>query len=207
MPTQEWKLKTRKSPWTTGETMICGIGQGYVLSTPLQLAVMTARLASGLAVEPHITLQTDASGAPPTSVPPLTISPKHLQLIRDGLIEVVSRGTASRSAIRQRGFEMAGKTGTSQVRRITRAERRRGVIRNDQLPWEKRDHALFIGYAPFASPRYAAAVIVEHGGGGSKVAAPIARDVLLAVQSLAQERTFDAPAGREAGIPLPGGPT
>jgi penicillin-binding protein 2 len=93
-------------------------------------------------------------------------------------------GTARSSAIREAGFEMGGKTGTSQVRRITRAERAKGVWKNEDLPWERRDHALFVGYAPVHAPRYAVAVIIEHGGGGSKVAAPVARDVLLAAQKL-----------------------
>jgi penicillin-binding protein 2 len=77
---------------------------------------------------------------------------------------------------------MGGKTGTSQVRRITLAERRRGVVANEDLPWERRDHALFVGFAPVERPRYAAAIVVQHGGGGSAVAAPIARDVLLEAQ-------------------------
>ena len=74
---------------------------------------------------------------------------------------------------------MAGKTGTSQVRNITTAERARGVTRNEDLPWERRDHALFVNFAPYENPRYAVAVVVEHGGGGSKAAAPIARDITL----------------------------
>ncbi len=189
MPTEAWKQKVYKTGWTTGETIICGIGQGYVLTTPLQLAVMTARIASGLAVRPRIAFPVDADAAEAEDLPPrLDVSPQFLKLIRDGMVAVVARGTAARAAIRQAGFEMAGKTGTSQVRRITKAERARGVIKNEHLPWEKRDHALFIGYAPVAAPRYAVAVIVEHGGGGSKVAAPIARDVLLALQRLDQER-------------------
>lgn len=76
-------------------------------------------------------------------------------------------------------MRMAGKTGTSQVRNITAAERRAGVIRNEDLPWERRDHALFVNFAPFDAPKYAVAVIVEHGGGGSRAAAPIARDITL----------------------------
>lgn len=191
MPTQEWKEKRFKRPWSTGETIVCGIGQGYVLATPLQLAVMTARIASGLAVMPRISApDDDAMGLSDGSPQPLEIPPQYLSLIREGMIDVVARGTAARAAIRQSGFEMAGKTGTSQVRTITKVERSRGVIKNESLPWEKRDHALFIGYAPVASPRYATAVIVEHGGGGSKAAAPIARDVLIAAQKLAQQRAY-----------------
>jgi penicillin-binding protein 2 len=85
-------------------------------------------------------------------------------------------------------MEMAGKTGTSQVRRISAAERATGVIRNEDRPWRERDHALFVGYAPIHAPRYAAAVVVEHGGGGSAVAAPIARDILMECQRRAPAR-------------------
>ncbi len=195
MPTEEWKQKVYKAAWSPGETIICGIGQGYVLTTPLQLAVMTARIASGLAVVPRIAFPLDADPADADASPPrLDVSPQFLKLIRDGMVAVVARGTAARSAIRQSGFEMAGKTGTSQVRNISKAERAHGVIKNERLPWDKRDHALFIGYAPVAAPRYAISVIVEHGGGGSKIAAPIARDVLLALQRLTEERPY-RPAG------------
>lgn len=201
MPTQEWKEKVFKRPWATGETLVCGIGQGYVLATPLQLAVMTARIASGCEVTPHIALPVEDPGIDPASnaPPPLNIPPQYLKLVREGMTDVVARGTAARAAIHEAGFEMAGKTGTSQVRTITKAERSRGVIKNENLPWEKRDHALFIGYAPVNAPRYAVAVIVEHGGGGSKVAAPIARDVLFAAQRLARDRSYDISAGTGPG--------
>lgn len=107
-------------------------------------------------------------------------------------------------------MEMAGKTGTSQVRRISKAERAAGVIRNEDLPWERRDHALFIGYAPVQAPRYAVAVLVEHGGGGSAVAAPIARDVIMAAQMRPQAEIADKPAAdgtatRGLAIPRPAG--
>jgi penicillin-binding protein 2 len=97
------------------------------------------------------------------------------------MYEVVNtaRGTAKASRIVDETMVMAGKTGTSQVRNITAAERARGVISNDDLPWNRRDHALFVGYAPYDKPRYATCVVVEHGGGGSAVAAPVARDALL----------------------------
>ena len=87
-----------------------------------------------------------------------------------------------KSKIQQAGFEMGGKTGTSQVRRITKAERDTGVRKNEELPWEQRDHSLFVGYAPLNAPRYVVAVVIEHGGGGSKTAAPIARDILYEAQ-------------------------
>ncbi len=98
---------------------------------------------------------------------------------------------------------MAGKTGTSQVRRITKAEREAGVFKNEDLPWERRDHALFVGYAPVDAPRYAVAVIVEHGGGGSKVAAPIARDILIAAQRLDALRLASGDQNVGGGVPIP----
>lgn len=110
----------------------------------------------------------------------LGITPDHLRRVRDGMFAVVNDGgTAGRSRINDPAMVMAGKTGTSQVRIITAAERAAGVTRNDQLPWNRRDHALFVAYAPYDAPRYAIAQIVEHGGGGSAVAAPIARDILM----------------------------
>lgn len=112
---------------------------------------------------------------------PLGIRRAHLEVIQRALYEVTNlrSGTAYGSRIAESTYRLAGKTGTSQVRNITVEERARGVFRNEDLPWNRRDHALFVGYAPFDAPRYAVSVVVEHGGGGSKAAAPIARDVLL----------------------------
>ena len=177
VPTKAWKQKARNESWQVGETLIAGIGQGYVLATPMQLATMTARLANGSrAVLPRL-----LGGG---TAPALGVDKRHLQLVRSGLAAVTSsrRGTAWKARIKEDGFEMAGKTGTSQVRRISALERRLGVRKNEQLPREQRDHALFVGYAPLERPRYAAAVVVEHGGSGSKAAAPLARDLLLTAQ-------------------------
>ena len=189
LPTRDWKLATIGTPWQMGETLIAGIGQGYILTTPLQLAVMTARLVNGgRAVTPYLTRP--PADAPDTGTRPtpadLGLDPTHLKIVLDGMNEVVNgrRGTARGSKIKEENLKMAGKTGTAQVRRITKAEREIGVIKNEDLPWERRDHALFIGYAPVHAPRFACAVVVEHGGGGSKVAAPIAREVLLEAQKL-----------------------
>jgi penicillin-binding protein 2 len=104
-----------------------------------------------------------------------------MNIVRRGMWNVSNgeRGTARRSRIVAEGLEMAGKTGTSQVRNITAAERARGVVGNDQLPWERRDHGLFVAFAPFDKPKYAIATVVEHGGGGSTAAAPPTRDILL----------------------------
>jgi penicillin-binding protein 2 len=115
----------------------------------------------------------------------LGFEPAQLAAVREGMASVMNsgRGTAHASRIVDETMLMAGKTGTSQVRNITTAERARGVISNDQLPWDRRDHALFVGFAPYDAPRYAVAVVVEHGGGGSLAAAPIARDAILRAMS------------------------
>lgn len=189
IPTKAWKQATIGVPWQLGETLVSGIGQGYVLATPLQLAVMTARLVNGgLAVTPHLTLAppgVDPSDEPPREFKPIGVSDRARRIVIQGLVEVVNNpqgGTAWRSRIEEKEFAMGGKTGTSQVRRISLAERDRGVRKNHERPWRERDHALFVGFAPTDAPRYVVAVVVEHGGGGSKAAAPIARDVLLEAQ-------------------------
>ena len=189
VPTKAWKKATLGQSWNLGETLIAGIGQGFVLATPLQLAVMTARIANGgMKVVPHLSrfaFDGQEMVRREDLVPEdLGIDPRHIKLVQQGMIDVVNApgGTAGRSRIREKGMEMAGKTGTAQVRRITKAERARGVRKNKDLPWRLRDHALFVGYAPVASPRYAVSVIVEHGGGGSKAAAPIAKDLLIETQ-------------------------
>lgn len=173
VPDNAWKMRRFDKPWSIGETLNSSIGQGYLVTNPLQLAVMTARLASGRAVEPRL-----IAGAAPAA-PPLGIAEGHLEIVRRGMIDVVNGGggTARGARLPIEGIRLAGKTGTAQVRRITMAERRRGVRRNEQLPWRFRDHALFVAYAPADAPRYAISVIVEHGSSGSKAAAPIARDV------------------------------
>lgn len=185
MPTRAWKQQALNRPWQAGETLIAGIGQGFVLTTPLQLAVMTARLANGgLAVVPRLLRMRDELELPAPH-PPIGVDAEHLAIVRHGMESVMlgARGTARRAQIEDPGFQMAGKTGTSQVRRITKDERRRGVIKNEDLPRERRDHSLFVAYAPLDRPRYACAVVIEHGGSGSTVAAPMARDVLRLAQT------------------------
>jgi penicillin-binding protein 2 len=191
IPTRDWKLANVGESWQGGETLITAIGQGFVLTTPLQLATMTARLAGGKQVIPRLSRgvragagPTEADGVAPPDFPPLDVPPEHLRVVRDGMDAVSNhpRGTAYRARIEEEGLELAGKTGTAQVRRISMAERAAGVTKNEQLPWRRRDHALFVAFAPVHKPRYCCAVVVEHGGGGSAVAAPIARDILLETQ-------------------------
>ncbi|MGF1551091.1 MAG: penicillin-binding protein 2 [Paracoccaceae bacterium] len=181
IPTKDWKRASYDEPWQVGDTLNAGIGQGFVLATPLQLAVMTARIATGRTVGPRLVRARGGRPVPVAETAPLGIDPAHLALVRRGMEDVMGgrRGTARRSRVIDETFPLAGKTGTSQVRDITAAERARGVFRNEDLPWHRRDHALFVGYAPAHAPRYAVAVVVEHGGGGSTAAAPVARDVLM----------------------------
>lgn len=190
IPTQKWKREALGERWQTGETYNAGIGQGYLLTTPLQLTVMTARLANGgLAVEPRLTLRSEApkedadqeaSESKKKRPASLSIPRHHLQLVKDGMNAVVNvpGGTAYRSQIRVNGQRMAGKTGTTQVRRISMAEREEGVKDQEELAWRMRNHALFVSYAPTDNPRYAVTVVIEHGGSGSGAAAPVAKDIM-----------------------------
>lgn len=190
IPDKAWKQKAFKKRWYPGETVISGIGQGYVLATPLQLAVMTARLANGgYAVKPRVvggqsTPDTSPVTVGDTDFPHLGVRRRNLNLILEAMNAVVNErgGTALASQIKDEKWRMGGKTGTSQVRRITQAERASGVVRNEDLPWERRDHALFVGFAPIERPRFATAVVIEHGGGGSTAAAPIAKEIMEEVQ-------------------------
>ncbi len=182
VPNDAWKREARGEPWYEGETLNFGIGQGYLTSTPLQLAMMTARIATeGRAVEPRLVGRgPDVPGAAAASAP---LSREIMQRMKAGMFGVTSQagGTAQRSGdLGLGGARMAGKTGTAQVRYISQAERASGVIANEDLERQLRDHALFVGYAPHDDPKYAVAVVVEHGGGGSRAAAPVARDIMAA---------------------------
>ncbi|MGP1357784.1 penicillin-binding protein 2 [Roseicyclus sp.] len=183
-PTMQWKRQNRGADWVVGDTLNASIGQGFVLTSPLQLAVMTARLATGRNVLPRLVRSIDGVPQAAPEVEDLGLSPQHLALMHRGMWQVNNdnRGTAFGSRVMDSAYGVAGKTGTSQVRNITAAEREAGVIANEDLPWERRDHALYVGYAPYEAPRYAVSVVVEHGGGGAAVAAPIARDILLRAQ-------------------------
>ena len=180
-PSKAWKKERYGKDWLLGDTLNSGIGQGYVLASPLQLAIMVGRIATGRALQPRLVASVNGTEVPPAEAPPLDIAPEHLAAVRGGMFAVSNgeHGTAKVSRIADPATPMAGKTGTSQVRNISAAEHSQGVVKNDQLPWERRDHALFVCFAPFDAPRVAVAMIVEHGGGGSTAAAPIARDILL----------------------------
>ena len=208
MPTRAWKLARTGEAWQQGETLVAGIGQGFVLATPIQLAVMTARIANGgFAVKPRLILQeAENTGVPAQKLERLTVGRTSLELVAEGMRRVSSRstGTAFRARIGDPEMALAGKTGTSQVRRISRAEREIRVLRNEELPWEARDHALFVAFAPVKAPRYAISVVVEHGGSGSRTAAPLARDILIKMQEMESANRkplagSDSPPNRDSG--------
>ncbi len=178
IPDQVWKLKKYGENWQQGESVIAGIGQGYVLATPLQLAVMVSRVVNGgYGITPtFIKLNLKEKG----KIKKLSISRKNIDIVKKGMFEVVNgeQGTASGARFDINGVKMGGKTGTTQVRRISMEERKSGILKDEDLPWRLRNHALFIGYTPQDNPRYAVAVVVEHGSSGSGVAAPIASRIL-----------------------------
>ena len=173
MPDTAWKRAALRQPWYPGETISCAIGQGYVLATPLHLALVAGRIASGKAIVPRFVRQVTSGPVP--AIPDLAIDPAHLQLVRDGMAAVVNEkgGTATRVALKIPGMPtmlMAGKTGTAQAFGHGVAHHFSG--------WEAKPHSLFIAFAPVDAPRYAVACVVEHGGWGAETAAPIVRDVM-----------------------------
>lgn len=190
VPDTKWKLKAMKKRWEPGETVVASIGQGYTLATPLQLAVMTARLVNGgRAVRPWIVARQDQEATANTvrSWPDIKLDPEHLSIVKAGMDAVVNgeRGTAKIAQIKDAPYTIGGKTGTAQVKRITMAERNEGLTKQEDQLWKYRHHALFVGYAPAEAPRYVVSVVVEHGGSGSGAAAPLARDMLAAAVDIA----------------------
>ncbi|WP_428409902.1 penicillin-binding protein 2 [Hyphococcus sp.] len=187
IPDRAWKREyfagnPAQQPWFQGETLSCIIGQGYVTSTPLQLAVMTARLATGRAVRPRLVRAVGDLILPPPEAPLIDVDQDHLAVVRAGMNAVTNEyGTAARSRLDDPEWQLAGKTGTSQVYAITAEDRARGLAEPEDLPWARRDHALFVCYMPYDNPRYACSVVVEHGIGGSRAAGPKARDIMKAV--------------------------
>ena len=180
-PSRQWKLANRGEAWMVGDSANTAIGQGFVLASPLQLAVMTARLATSRAIVPRLVKSIDGVDQPSGRGADLGLNENHMREIRRAMFAVSNnlRGTAYRTRIAEDALRMSGKTGTSQVRNISGLERAEGVRANRDLPREQRDHALFVSFAPHDAPRYALSVVVEHGGGGSTAAAPIARDIML----------------------------
>ncbi|MCL2369591.1 MAG: penicillin-binding protein 2 [Alphaproteobacteria bacterium] len=178
VPDREWKRRVIRQPWVHGDTILTGIGQGFVLTNCIQLAIMQARSVSNKRVVPRLI---DDGTVP--NFESMGFQRRNLQVLMNGLDAVVQgeRGTARGSAINVQGMRMGGKTGTSQVHRITEAERETGVRTQEQLPWHLRNHGLFTAYAPTTNPKYVIATICEHVGGSSPAAratAPIMREIL-----------------------------
>jgi penicillin-binding protein 2 len=171
IPSEAWKRKTYNQRWQKGENLITAIGQGYVLTTPIQLLTMTARLATGLNVHPLMEKQ-----AEPPVFDPLPFKPENMKIIQDAMTAVVTKpyGTAYGSRLTQTAI--AGKTGTSQV--VSRRHHKDTKL--EDILEHERTHALFVGYAPAEAPRFATVVMLENAGGGSSAAAPVGRDALLA---------------------------
>ena len=199
VPTLDW-ARGRGIHWVQGSTVVQGIGQGYTQLTPLALATMIARIGAGAAVGPHITRRVGGvlqTGAAPGDWPALDIDDRHLAIIRQGLFDVVNnpQGTAYASRLQLPDVQMAGKTGTAQVHDNSAAEKQKNF--NDMtMAWEQRPNALFVGFAPYDNPRYAIAVVIEHGNYGAQSAAPIAQAMMTyAIQN--------DPAGRDAPLTQP----
>ncbi len=183
VPTKTWKKEKKKTNWTVSDTILTSIGQGYMLATPLELAVATARLvAGGKRLLPRL------EGQESSSFPGMGYNEAYLKLITEAMDETVNKptGTAFRNRIQVAGKEMGGKTGTSQVRRISMQEREAGLTKTFHLPWKYREHGLFVGFAPVHAPRYVIAVVVEHAGGPA-LAIQAARDILLQAQLLEKD--------------------
>lgn len=201
-PSREWKQKKYGQDWLIGDTINASIGQGFTLASPIQLATMAARLASGTAVLPRMVRSISGTSTETLAPASLGFSAKALSIVRQGMFDVSNheRGTAYASRIADPTKVMAGKTGSSQVFSISAAERAAGVRTQAELPWNRRDHALFVAFAPFDAPRYAVTVVVEHGGGGSTAAAPIARDIMLFAQHGGLPPTDAYPASQRSRV-------
>ena len=173
IPSKKWKKETLNESWYAGETLNAAIGQGYLLATPLQLAVMIARIATnGKKIEPSIIKKNKNK-----SFKQIDVEDNHLQLVKNSLFKAVNeqKGTAFKS--KSNLYEFSGKTGTSQVKKITIEQRESEDFRKKIEVWKNRDHALFVGYMPDKKPKYAVSVVIEHGGSGASIAAPITKKI------------------------------
>jgi penicillin-binding protein 2 len=212
VPTRGWRQAQGK-PWNLGDTVVHGIGQGFYQLTPLSLCTMTARLASGRAIQPHLTRSVGGRpvrGGRAEDWPGLGIPDRDLRLVREAMWSVINEegGTARLSRLPAGFGQMAGKTGTTQVRRVSREQRERG-FRVETMPREWRPHALFVAFAPHDNPQYAISVVVEHGTSGSAAAAPLARDILVETFTRLRGGAQPVPSSRvsEMRPPTPPSPT
>lgn len=184
VPSEEWKERLFHKPWVGGDTLNTSIGQGFVLATPLQMALITARLANGgVPIKPYLVRNHNINKQYDELKGDLLVkNPDHIKFVLEGMRRVVNdpRGTSYYRRITEKGYEMAGKTGTSQVV----SKREQEMTKAEHALNSNQNHAIFVGFAPVSDPKYAISVVVEHGKSGSGTAAPIAHDVLSEVQGL-----------------------
>ena len=177
IPNTQWKKNALGKGWLLGETMITGIGQGYIQTTPIQLCLMTAQIANGgYKIYPQIIADNIKKDLPSDKFTPLYKNSKNIKLVQDAMFGSTNEvmGTSYRSRINDPKYQFAGKTGTSQVKKITEKDRELD-LKTFEIPYEERDHALYIAFGPYKNPRYAVSILVEHGGNGSTTAAPMAK--------------------------------
>ncbi len=210
IPTREWRIG-QGGHWNIGDTVVSGIGQGYIQVTPLQLATYVARVATGRLVVPHLTRSLGGvlqPGARAEEWPNLAMPQRDLQMVRDGMWAVVNEqgGTAPQARLPDPKVQLAGKTGSAQVRNVSREVRERGNFDSEKLPWEFRPHALFVAFAPYDAPRYAVSVVIEHGNAGAAAAAPVARDIMIDTLGRDPARRTLPPGAEVAQGPTPGPP-
>jgi penicillin-binding protein 2 len=211
VPTRQWRI-SHGHAWNIGDTIVSGIGQGFVQVTPLQLATYAARIASGRAVQPHLTRKLGGElqlGAEAEDWPTLGLTEKLLHMVRQGMWAVVNEagGTAPLARLADPHVQLAGKTGSAQVRRVSREQRESGHFDSAKLPWEYRPHALFVAYAPYDAPRYALSVVIEHGNAGAAAAAPMAREIMTEVLRRDPGNRTDTPLVRTDPPPAAGART
>jgi penicillin-binding protein 2 len=204
VPTRAWRL-AHGHPWNLGDTIVHGIGQGFLQLTPLQLATMVARLATGRAVQPHLTRSINGVAQPGGAAdfwPSLGLPEAALNHVREGMWAVVNEPNGTAPLARLAGpQQLAGKTGSTQVRRVSREAREHG-FKSENLPWEFRPHALFVAFAPYDAPQYAVSVVVEHGNAGASAAAPMARDIMAATLERDPSNRAPPPGPRLAQGPI-----
>ena len=177
IPNTQWKKNTLGKGWLLGETIITGIGQGYIQTTPIQLCLMTAQIANGgYKIYPQIIANDIKKDLPSDKFTPLYKNSKNIKLVQDAMFGSTNEvmGTSYRSRINDPKYQFAGKTGTAQVKKITEKDRELD-LKTFEIPYEERDHALYIAFGPYKNPRYAVSILVEHGGNGSTTAAPMAK--------------------------------
>ena len=177
VPNTQWKKNALGQGWLLGETMITGIGQGYIQTTPIQLCLMTAQIANGgHKIYPQLIAGQQIKNQEIEKFSPLYDNPRNIRIIQDAMFGSTNEvmGTSYRSRIDDPKYQFAGKTGTSQVKKITEQERELD-LKTFEIPYEQRDHALYVAFGPYKNPRYALSILIEHGGNGSTTAAPMAK--------------------------------